>query len=164
MKWHAKRLSLAAVGIVTAAATTACGDNVTGPVTWHSTVLEVVRHAPAGPNTEVVYDTLTGPLTDSTGHGIAGTLFRESCNQKYVGNVLVQNWNCTAVVNTGPQLYVAGGRANGNTGELAPLNDPRFGGAFFISVVGTPPATPATAPFSVQIVVEPGGRAPVIAG
>lgn len=162
MKWHAKRLSLAAVGIVTALATTACGDNVTGPVTWHSTVTEVLRHAPAGPNTEVLYDTLEGPLTDAAGHPIAGTLFRESCNRKYVGNTVVQDWNCTALVNTVQRVYMAGGHANGNTGELPALDDPRLGGAFFISVVGTPPATPATAPFKLQIVVEPGGRTPVV--
>ena len=162
MKFHAKRLSLAAVGIVTAVAATACGDNITGPVTWHSTVTEVLRHAPAGPKTEVVYDTLSGPLTDAAGHSVAGTLFRESCNRKYVGNVLVQDWNCTALVNTGPHVYLAGGHANGITGELPTLNDPRFGGAFFISVVGTPPATPATAPFNVQIRVQPGGHVAVI--
>jgi len=162
MKWHVRKLSLAAAGIVVAVTTTGCGDNVTGPVTWHTTVVESVTHVPAGPSTVVVFDTLTGPLTDAMGKAIPGSLFRESCNRKFVNNVLVQDWNCTALVNTGPRVYVAGGHANGNTGELPTLNDPRFGGAFFISVVGPPPATPATAPFKLQIVVQPGGRNPFL--
>jgi hypothetical protein len=153
----ARRLPLVVGGIGIAAGLMACGNNVTGPVTWRSVVTETVSRVPQSSNSELRYDKLTGSLNDSHGHAINGTRFQESCNRLYVGGVLKRDWNCLATVYTGPHFYVAGGHADGLAGELPVLADPRTGGAFFISFDESPVAAPNPRPFGVKIVVQPGG-------
>jgi hypothetical protein len=154
---HAKRLSAAAAGLAIGATLIGCGDNVTGGHTWRSIVTETVHRVQQNSNSQILYDTLTGPLVDSNNRPVPGTLFRESCNRLYVGGVLKQDWNCLALVNTGQRVYVAGGHADGPIGELPTLADPRLGGALFIGLVGTTTLPPAPGPFTVQIVAVPGG-------
>lgn len=146
-----KRLSVAAAGIGLTAAMVACGDDVTGPATWRSVVTQTVSQVRIAPNSVRVTDVIAGDLRDAGNHLLAGAQFRESCTRVYVGKESTQDWNCLAVVNTGPHLYVAGGHADGIVGELPALDSPKVGGAFFISYDGTT-ATPVTSPFRVRIV------------
>ncbi|HEX4432675.1 MAG TPA: hypothetical protein VHZ96_25615 [Frankiaceae bacterium] len=157
MKWHARRLSLAAAGAVIAVTTTGCGDHVTGPHYWQTVLTHSVRNVPSGNNTVVVYDTLKGRLIGAGGQQLASTLVLESCNRKFVGGVLEQDWNCTAVINTGDRAYVFGGHANGMLGELPSLASPHPVGALFLTALGAPPPSPLPNPFSAQVLIELGG-------
>lgn len=159
MKWHVKRLSQAAAGGLIAVAAAGCGNNVAGPHSWQTVLRHTTMSVAQGGNTVVVYDILNGELLDGAGHPLAGTLVRESCNRKYVGGTLVQDYNCTVVVNTVDRVYVFGGHANGILGELPSLGDPRVGGALFLTATGTPPPSPLPNPFRAQVFVQPGGRA-----
>ncbi len=154
---HAGRVSVAASGLALAATMIGCGDNVTGPHVWRSVVTQSsAKQVTVSTDTVVVYQTLTGSLVDSGNHAVPGTLFRESCNRRYDNGVLTQDWNCLAVLNTGPRVYVAGGHASGLIGDLPTLADPRLGGKLRI-VVETPPA-PASSVYVVKIVAVPGGQ------
>jgi hypothetical protein len=159
MNWHVKRLPLAAAGVLIAVASTGCGNNVTGPHLWQTVLRHTTMSVPQDGNTVVVYDTLDGALLDAAGHALAGTLVRESCNRKFVGGTLVQDYNCTVLVNTVDRVYVFGGHANGLLGELPSLGDPRVGGALFLTATGTPPPSPLPNPFAAQVLIQPGGRA-----
>jgi hypothetical protein len=148
----ARRLSIAVAGLGLVSGMAACGDNVTGPVTWRSVVTETLSQVPQGSNSVRSYDVISGDVRDTNNHVLPGQQFRESCYRIYVGGKLKQDWNCLAVVNTGPHLYVAGGHAAGITGELPVLDDPKVGGAFFISFDGAAATSPRTNPFRVRIV------------
>jgi hypothetical protein len=154
VKWHARRVSLAAVGIVTAVSTTACGNHVTGPHYWQTVLTHTTRSVPEGNNTVVVYDTLKGRLIGDGGHQLPSTLVLESCNRKYVGGDLVQGYNCTTVVNTGDRAYVFGGHANDIVGELPSLASPHPMGALFLTALGAPPPSPLPNPFAAQVYIQ----------
>jgi hypothetical protein len=154
MKWHARRMTLAAAGAVIAATTTGCGDHVTGPHYWQTVLTHTVRSVPSGNDTVVVYDTLKGRLIGAGGHQLASTLVLESCNRKFVGAALVQGYNCTTVVNTGDRIYVFGGHANGILGELPSFASPHPMGALFLTALGAPPPSPLPNPFAAQVLIE----------
>jgi hypothetical protein len=154
MKWHVRGLCLAAAGAAIAVTTAGCGDHVTGPHYWQTVLTHSVRSVPEGNNIVVVYDTLTGRLIDGGGHQLAGTLVLESCNRKFVGETLVQDYNCTTVINTGDRAYVFGGHANGLLGELPSLASPHPMGALFLSALGAPPPSPLPNPFAAQVYIQ----------
>jgi hypothetical protein len=154
MSKNVRGLSLSALGVVAALATTSCGDHVTGPHYWQTVLTHTVRSVPAGNNTVVVYDTLKGRLIGAGGQQLASTLVLESCNRKFVGGVLVQGYNCTTVINTGDSAYVFGGHAGGLLGELPSLAAPHPMGALFLSALGAPPPSPLPNPFFAQVYIQ----------
>jgi hypothetical protein len=139
--------------VVTAVATTACGAPVTGPHYWQTVPHETVKTVVTGTNTSTVYDTMFGRLVGNSGQ-LPNTLFQQSCNRKFVGSMMVQDWNCTRVLNTGDQVYVFGGHATSLFGELPSLGGK--GGALFFTTNGTPPPSPN--PFFAELLIEPAGR------
>ncbi len=158
---YARKLTLAAAGVAVAVSTTAgCGDHVTGPHYWQTVLTHTVKSVPAGNNTVIVYDTLKGRLIGAGGSQLASTLVLESCNRKYVGGVLVQDYNCTTVVNTGDRAYVFGGHANGILGELPSLASPHPMGALFLTALGAPPPSPLPNPFYAQVYIQLAAPAP----
>ena len=158
MSKNVRKLSLAAVGAVFAVTTTGCGSNVTGPHYWQTVLKRTVTSVPVGNNTVMVYDTLHGVLIGDGGRQLTNTLVQESCNRKFVGGVMVQNWNCTAVVNTGDRVSVFGGPASGILQRLPSLGDPKAPGALFLSALGIhAPGSPLPNPFPAQVLIEPAG-------
>ena len=117
--WRQSAL-IAVTSVSVMVAASACGNVITADHSWKSLVAEVTLTAQAG-GASATGVVLYGRLVDAHGRPLLSTVVQETCAKVTTPKMPSAAYRCLLLVNTGPHIYVAGGRADGPFGKLPSL-------------------------------------------